>query len=247
MAEIPADHQKMFMLQKQTTHPSRQPLEVYHLSHDLRGPLNSILGFTELLVEGIEGPLNETQEADLAAIYQSAKNLLTLINTVVDLSKLEADRLILSSEEVDLKRAVENVLAAVGPADKPDRVELVVAMPDSLPPVRGDQERIEQIITSCIRFILKSRKEGRLTLTAAGSGQTVSIQISTDKALVMPEELPELFELTVRVDAAGRSELGRGGLTLPLAQKLAEKHGGRLWAEGAAEETTFYLELPVYA
>ena len=74
MVETGSD--KSFLLQKQAGNSSRQPLEVYHLSHDLRGPLNSILGFAELLVEGIEGPLNDVQIEDISAIHQSAQTLL---------------------------------------------------------------------------------------------------------------------------------------------------------------------------
>lgn len=95
-------------LQKHASDPARQPLEIYHLSHDLRGPLNSILGFAELLLEEIEGPLNETQHADVSAIYQSAQNLLHLINMMVDLSKLEANRLKLDFKAVNLAEAVKD-------------------------------------------------------------------------------------------------------------------------------------------
>lgn len=245
MADTPSDLEKRLVLQKQGTDPTRQPLELYHLSHDLRGPLNSILGFTELLKEGIEGPINETQEADLAAIYQSARNLLALINNVVDLSKLEAGRLNLSIETVDLQRAIDNVLAASEVSDRPAEIDLVVEITGPLPPVAGDPERVEQMILACLGFLLKVRKTGRISLAAGSSAKTATVRISTDKVIVPPEELPGLFELQVKVDAAGRSELGRGGLGLPLARMLAEMHQGRLWAESQAGETSFYLELPV--
>lgn len=245
MADTPSDLEKRLVLQKQGTDPARQPLELYHLSHDLRGPLNSILGFTELLKEGIEGPINETQEADLAAIYQSARNLLALINNVVDLSKLEAGRLNLSIETVDLQRAIDNVLAAGEVSDRPAEIDLVVEITGLLPPVAGDPERVEQMILACLGFLLKVRKTGRISLAAGSSTKTATVRISTDKVIVPPEELPGLFELQVKVDAAGRSELGRGGLGLPLARMLAEMHQGRLWAESQAGETSFYLELPV--
>ena len=244
MADTPSDLDKRLVLQKHAADPSRQPLELYHLSHDLRGPLNSILGFTELLKEGIEGPVNETQEADLAAIYQSARNLLTLINTVVDLSKLEAGRFNLSVEPVDLNRAIDKVLAADEVRAKPDEIDLAVETPESLPPVTGDPERVEQMILLCLNFLLKTRKTGRISLAAGSDGKTVTVRICTDKVIAPAEELPGLFELQVKVDAAGRSELGRGGLGLPLARMLAEKHQGRLWAESRAGETRFYLELP---
>lgn len=244
MADTPSGPEKRLAIQKQGADPSRQPLELYHLSHDLRGPLNSILGFTELLKEGIEGPINDTQEADLAAIYQSARNLLALINTMVDLSKLEAGRLNLSFETVDLKQAIANVLASDEVRARPDEIDLAVEMPDALPPVTGDPERVEQMIQSCLSFLLKTRKTGRVSLAAASGGKTVTVRISADQVIAPAEELPGLFELQVKVDAAGRSELGRGGLGLPLARMLAESHQGRLWAESQGGETILNLELP---
>src|SRR6185503_13419133 len=116
----PASHHS-FALQKKVADPSQQPLEVYHLSHDLRGPLNSILGFAELLLEGIEGPLNETQQADMTAIYQSAQNLLYLINTLVDLSKLEANHLIFDFKSVDLNQIIEGMVTSDFGAVKPEQ------------------------------------------------------------------------------------------------------------------------------
>jgi signal transduction histidine kinase len=92
--------------------PDSEPFEVYHLSHDLRGPLNSILGFTELLLEEIEGPLTDIQKEDILAINQSAQNLLHLINTMVDLSKFDAGRMEFNLGEVALDQVVNTVLAS---------------------------------------------------------------------------------------------------------------------------------------
>src|SRR4030095_11379092 len=110
MAETKPQPEKSFALQKEAVHPSHQPLQLYHLSHDLRGPLNSVLGFSELLLEGLEGPLNEVQIEDITAIRQSATTLLNLINVVVDLSRLEADRLVLTFKLVELEPVIAKVL-----------------------------------------------------------------------------------------------------------------------------------------
>ena len=244
MTETSADRQRSFVLQKQITDPSRPPLEVYHLSHDLRGPLNSILGFAELLLEGIEGPLNETQEADIAAIYQSAQNLLYLINTVVDLSKLEAGRLKMMFESVDLGQLMQNVMESDLVA-RANQVEIVAKVAETVPAVWGDSERIAQMILSFIRFGLKSNKPGRIVITADSDDETVTIKVEIEGVVVPAEELPQLFELIVKVDPAGRSELGQGGLSLPLTRRLAEEHHGRVWVESRAGGATFYLILPV--
>jgi signal transduction histidine kinase len=234
----------IFSLQKQAGDPSKQPLEIYHLSHDLRGPLNSILGFTELLLEGVEGPLNEVQHEDIAAIRQSALNLLQLINTVVDLSKVESNKLTLNIGPVQLHDLVARVLKAQAVAGRAGQV--TARIPEALPPVWGDPDRIEQMILNLVTFALKAPNPGPIEITVSHDDQAAIVQVRA-AALELPvEQLVELFELNVNVDAGGRSELGKGGLTLPLVQALAEKQQGQAWVESQADlGTVFYLKLPL--
>ena len=245
MAESASKLKKSFEVSKKMTDATQQPLELYHLSHDLRGPLNSILGFCELLLEGIEGPLNENQETDLAAIYQSAQNLLGLISNLVDLSKLEAGRLIFDPGEVALGDVFEDVLGFNFRTTKPEQVELVANMPNGLPPIVGDFDRIEQMVMNFVRFAFRMTKTGQVVLAAENHGQAVTIQISIKALVLSAKQLAELFELAVHTDKVGRSELGPGGLELPLVRSLAEAHQGQVWAQSEEKTgTTLYLKLP---
>ena len=232
-------------LQKQSTDLARQPLEVYHLSHDLRGPLNSILGFAELLLEEIEGPLNETQQADISAIYQSAQNLLHLINTVVDLSKLEADRLTFDPKKVDLNGLVEAALPTLITAE-PGQPELVNRISPTLPAVWADRDRVAQMLKSLLKFAYKARKKGPITLTAQTEAQEVILCLEIAQVSSPQADLTNLFELLVNVDPTGRTSLGRGGLDLPLVRYLAEKQHGRVWAESHGDALTVYTSLPAH-
>jgi signal transduction histidine kinase len=242
MAEAELENTHSFALQKQAVHPSRQPLEMYHLSHDLRGPLNSMLGFTELLLEGIEGPLNDIQQEDIAAIRQSAKHLLQLISAVVDLSKLEADKLTLTFGAVRLQDVFQNILKA---EFKSNQIKLLLS--ESLPPVWGDRERIEQMILSLANFARKIQNQGQLEIIVAHDTQKATIQVHAAEASLPPEQVDELFDLSVKVDSAGRSELGRGGLFLPLTWGLAQKHQGQVWVESqAGRGMILYLSLPLH-
>lgn len=245
MAATESPTEKSFTLQTQVVHPSHQPLELYHLSHDLRGPLNSVLGFAELLLEGLEGPLNEVQIEDITAIRQSATALLNLINTVVDLSRLEADRLILAFKPVDLEGVVSRVLALGQAAAQPVQVELIADIPETMPPLWGDSDRIEQIMLYVIGFILKRQTGGQINISAENDQKVATIKIATGETITSPEEMAELFQLGVHVDPAGHSSLGKGGLTLPLAYGLAQKQQGQLWVESQTG-TVFYLQLPLH-
>lgn len=247
MAETESPTAKSFALQKQPVNSSRQPLQLYHLSHDLRGPLNSVLGFAELLLEGLEGPLNEVQIEDITAMRQSATALLALINTVVDLSRLEADRLVLASKPVDLELAVARVLDLGGASAKPLQVELVADIPETMPSLRGDPDRIEQMMLHLINFILKRKSGGQICVSAQHDQKMATIKVSVDEVITSPEEMGELFDLGVHLDSAGHSSLGKGGLTLPLAYGLAQKQQGKLWVENQESTgTSFYLQLPLH-
>jgi len=246
MTQSSSETGKNFVVSPKMSGSVTQPLEVYHLSHDLRGPLNSILGFCELLLEGIEGPLNENQEDDISAIYQSAQNLLQIINTLVDLSKLEAGRLSFDETAVDLAELVQKIMGHDFGTTKAEGVELVARVPEGLPPVPGDRNRVEQIVMNMVRFAFKTKKSGQVVLSAARNGDHLTVQVDINQLVLTPEQLAELFELAVHTDSAGRSELGPGGMELPLTRGLAEAHHGRVWAESAPDfGTRLYLQLPL--
>jgi len=221
---------------------SHQPVELYHLSHDLRGPLNSMLGFADLLIEGIEGPLNDIQIEDITAIRQSARNLLHLINTIVDLSKLDAGRIALSPVPVDLVNVIRET---VDYELRINGVEFAVSFSNTLPPVLGDQTRLKQMILDLLTFSAKAQKEGTVNISATHNTDTVTVQIEANKATFSPEQIDSLFDLQVHTDSAGRSELGKGGVELPLVRGLAQQHDGQAWAKNSSGAgTTFYLKLP---
>ncbi len=233
---------KSFVL---TDNSTEQWLEIHHLSHDLRGPLNSILGFAELLLEGIEGPLNENQMADITAIYQSSQNLLSLINSMVDLSKLEANRLPLTFKAVKLNEIVKNILAFDFGTLKPSTVTLIANLPHNLPTIQGDPPRIEQMLMNLVQFVFKLKKSGPVFIEATYNENFVTIYIKAGEMIILPDELETIFQLAVITDSTGRRKLTRGGLQLPLTRQLANKHNGQVWVESNEHAgTKFHLKLP---
>jgi two-component system phosphate regulon sensor histidine kinase PhoR len=162
---------------------------------------------------------------------------------MVDLSKLEADKVSLTLEAVNL---VDVVQKARDHKVQATPVELAVSMPASLPPVRGDRDRLGQMISNLLSFVLQIQNEGQIAISATYDEQYATIRVAAAGLFLPADELAELFDLTVKVDASGGSKLGKGGLTLPLVQRLAQKHQGQLWVEGEANMgTAFYLKLPL--
>lgn len=244
MSQSTSTSRHAFTVQKSVTDTVQQPLELYHLAHDLRGPLNSILGFGELLLEGLDGSLSETQQADIAAIYQSAQNLLSLINAVVDLSKLESERLTLDIGPVHLSKVFHEISVTDFGLAKPAEIELIISPPPTLPFVWGDRSRLAQILKTLLRFAFTLQKKGSIILAAQLHDQAVIIQIEVTEAKLNDDELGELFELMVKVDPTGHTKLGRGGVHLPLIRRLMEKQHGQIWVERQGDNRlNFYLSL----
>ena len=219
-----------------------ESIQPRHLSHDLRGPLNSILGFTELLLDGIEGPLNEIQMQDISAIRQSAKELLELVNQLVDLSKLEANQLRLRPGPEPFREIISQLVAGFATTN----LRLTSEVPAKLPLVKVDRQRVEQLLSYLILF-LQAQGASEIKIQVVVDSRTVKTEITTPAVSLTPEQQAVLFEATAAVDTAGRSEMTTGGLLLPLAAKLAASQDGQLYA--ASEPTTgitFALSLPVF-
>jgi signal transduction histidine kinase len=210
----------------------------------LRGPLNSILGFAELLLEGIEGPINEIQAEDLAAIRQSAQNLFQLINNIVDLSKLNNDRLKLAFEPVNINQLVHNIVTGEFGSQQD---KFVMILPETPPVIWGDSERVGQMLRGLITFIQNQKPHEQTTINVTCNDAQATIQVKTIGAWLTPKEIDLLFVPIVQIDETGRSELGIGGIKLPLIQQLAEKHNGLVWLESdETYGTSFYLKLPLH-
>jgi signal transduction histidine kinase len=223
-----------------------QPLQPHHLAHDLRGPLNSMLGFTELLLEGIEGPLNDIQTEDLTAIWQSTQNLLTLINAYVDLSRLNAGQLNLEADVINCVYAIERAIKELSTVEASAGITFNAVFPEQLPPLLGDFGRTVQAIMLPAQFLANRLGQGEIDISAVPGGDRVNIIISAAAVTLSSVQIAELFEQTVRVDATSRTRLSTGGIFLPLAYHLALAQNGQLSAASSPETgTTFTLSLPV--
>jgi len=224
-----------------------------NMSHELRTPLNSIIGFSRVILKGIDGPLTDMQQTDLQAIYESGQHLLGLINDVLNISKIEAGKMELTFESVDLNEVIRGVMATAIALVKDKFIELQQSVPSDLPPVYGDTRRIRQVLLNLVSNAAKFTEEGyiRVEVEAASpleEGQEGEVVIAViDSGMgIPPAKIRDIFEPFTQVDASSTRRVGGTGLGLSISKHFVEMHGGRIWVESAlGEGSTFYFTLPI--
>lgn len=227
------------------------------ISHELRTPLNSIIGFTKLILNEIDGPLNELQRIDLTAIYTSSQHLLSLVNDVLDFSKIAAGKMELHKEMLDFREIVVGVMSAtlalVGDKD----IELIEEVEENLPTVYADRVRIRQVILNLISNAVKFTEKGSITLRAKriteeveldGQRRTMPFILCsvTDTGIGIAEkDIPIVFEEFRQLDGSTSRQAEGTGLGMPISKRLVEMHGGRFWVESeVGVGSTFSFTLP---
>jgi PAS domain S-box-containing protein len=223
-----------------------------NMSHELRTPLNSIIGFSRVILKGIDGPINEQQQQDLSAIYNSGQHLLNLINDVLDLSKIEAGKMELALEELNIADTINSVMStAVGLVkDKP--VKLLKELETNIPAVRADAMRIRQVLINLVANAAKFTDEGTITIQASShinssGNKEVLVSIKDTGPGISPEDQKKLFQAFSQVDSSPTRKSGGSGLGLSICQRLVELHNGKIGVHSAVGEgSTFYFTIPVY-
>jgi len=211
------------------------------MSHELRSPLHTIIGFAELLADELEGPLNEKQKRFAAHIQRDSQHLLTLINDILDLSKIEAGRMELRVEEFDAREWMEEALAMVRPQAEAKEIALAVQMEEDLR-LEGDRLRSKQVLLNLLTNAVKfTNPGGRVGVEGGVAGEFGEIRV-VDTGVGVPGELRErIFEAFYQ----GPGSAGTG-LGLAIARRLVERQGGRIWmeeAEGGGSRFVFTLPL----
>jgi signal transduction histidine kinase len=216
------------------------------MSHELRTPLNSVINFTKFVAKGTVGPVNEEQVQMLNEVIDSAKHLLTLINDVLDMSKIESGTLNLFVEEnIDLNPIINSVLATGRSliADKPIKLGSNIA--PALPLIRGDRQRILQILLNIMSNACKFTDEGTITIAARQQGDMIEVSVQDTGPGIAPDDQADVFEPFKQTDT-GLRQAGGTGLGMPISKNLVEAHGGRMWLESVlGRGATFYVLLPV--
>jgi signal transduction histidine kinase len=221
---------------------------VANMSHELRTPLAAILGYAELIQEGFYGPLPEKSMDALTRIRSNGKHLLGLINTVLDIAKIESGQFTLNIGEYALESVVETVRAATESLAAAKNLALKTEVAKRMPLGLGDEQRLTQVLLNLVGNALKFTDAGevRIVAIAANGGFAVSV---TDTGPGIPaEETTRIFEQFHQVDSSDTKAKGGTGLGLAIAKQIVEMHGGRIWVESTlGKGSSFQLELPIRA
>ena len=218
-----------------------------NMSHELRTPLNAIIGFSEVLGERLFGELNEKQAEYTDDILTSGRHLLSLINEILDLSKVEAGRMELELATFDLPLAIDNARTFVRERATKHGINLDVTIDERLGEFMGDERKIKQILLNLLSNAVKFTPEGgRIGINARQTDGSVEISVTDTGVGIAPEDQPKIFEEFRQVGSDYSHKVEGTGLGLTLAKKFVELHGGRIWVESeVGKGSKFTFTLPV--
>ena len=218
-----------------------------NVSHELRTPLNSIIGFSELLKEQLVGPLNEKQLHYVQNILQSAEHLLSIINDILDLSKVEAGSLEVESLPVNLKEILQWALFMQRERAKRHNISLNLEMDEEIGIVRTDPTRLKQILFNLLSNAVKFTPDGgSVSVKARKLDGEIQISVSDTGIGIPKEKMEEIFEPFVQLDGSLSRRYEGTGLGLALTRRLVELLGGRIWVESQlGKGSAFHFTIPV--
>jgi two-component system, NtrC family, sensor kinase len=217
-----------------------------NMSHELRTPLNAIIGFSEVLAEGMFGEINAKQTEYLGDILESGRHLLSLINDILDLSKIEAGRMELEPADFDLPSAIDNALTLVRERAGRRGIMLGRAIDERVGAIRADERKVKQVLLNLLSNALKFTPEGgRIDVRAAVSDGMVEVSVADTGVGIAPGDQEAVFEEFRQVGTADKKVEGTG-LGLALSRKFIELHGGRIWVTSqVGAGSTFMFTIPV--
>ncbi len=235
------------------------------VSHELRTPLTSIIGYSEMLGEGIAGPLQDEQKDFVQTIRDKGEQLLVLISGLLDMSKLESGTMSLRRTRTDLEGVLEDAVATLLPLARKRSIEVVLEVEGALPELRADGERLRQVFLNLIDNAMKfsgERSTVRLTArtVAFGDGpeedeglsllaparQAIEVRVADRGIGIAPDVRSRVFDPFYQVDSSSTREYGGAGLGLSIVKRLVEAHGGTVFIEpNDPSGTVFVVTIPI--
>jgi signal transduction histidine kinase len=218
------------------------------MSHELRTPLNSIIGYSEVLLDGVDGELNDDAEEDVRAIYDSGRHLLSIINEILDLAKIEAGQMMLDREKLNLADSIAEIVRSGQILVKDKRVVLEMVQETDLPFIYADKIRLRQVMWNLVSNAVKFTEEGSVTICfGRADDQTAYIKVIDTGVGISESGQQVIFERFSQVDGSSTRRAGGTGLGLTITQQLVQMHGGEIEVESVlGQGSVFSFTLPLY-
>ena len=219
-----------------------------NMSHELRTPLNAVIGFSEVLQQGMVGELNEKQGEYLNYIHTSGSHLLSLINDILDLSKVEAGRMELDLTSFSVPMAIDNALTLVKERAARHGLTLESTLDPAVAEIDADERKFKQILLNLLSNAVKFTPEGgQITVSARAVNATVEVSVTDTGIGIAPEDCDAVFEEFRQVGQDTERKAQGTGLGLALTKKFIELHGGRIWLTSTlGKGSTFSFTLPIH-
>jgi len=234
---------------RETAEAATQAKSVFlaNMSHELRTPMNAIMGFTKLVMRRSQALLPQRQYENLEKILLSAEHLLTLINDILDLSKIEAGRMEVHPVSFQLEALVDVCLHTLEPMVPSERIRLVKEIEAELPLLATDEDKVKQILMNLLSNAVKFTREGTITITARHSNGEMTMAV-TDTGIGIPAEaLEHIFEEFRQADSSTTRQYGGTGLGLSISRRLAQLLGGDITVQSTdGVGSTFTVTLPLH-
>jgi signal transduction histidine kinase len=221
---------------------------VANMSHELRTPLAAILGYAELIQEGFYEPQGPKSLDALIRIRSNGKHLLGLINTVLDIAKIESGQFTLNMTEYAMESVVETVRSATESLAQNKKLALKTDVAKSLPIGLGDEQRLTQVLLNLVGNAIKFTDSGEVRVIAKAVNGHFNVSVTDTGPGIPVEHQARIFEQFHQVDSSSTKAKGGTGLGLAIAKQIIEMHGGRIWVESTlGQGATFQMELPTRA
>jgi len=216
------------------------------VSHELRTPMNAIIGYTKLMLDGLDGEMTAQQQTDLFRVAQAADNLLGLINGLLDLAKIEAGKMELNIEEVSISDVTQEALELVRPHADEKGLQVRSAIPQGLATVWADRARVRQVLANMLANAVKFTERGAVSVTATAAEGWVTVSVADTGVGISPEAQAYVFDEFRQADSSTTRRYGGTGLGLAISKRLVTLHGGRIWVDSeVGRGSTFHFTLPI--
>jgi signal transduction histidine kinase len=216
-----------------------------NMSHELRTPLNSIIGYTKLMLDGLEGDINEEQKKDLHTVYTNSKHLLELINELLDLSRIEAGKTVLSYGTFTISDLLSEVIPAIEQLAREKGVTLTYSVAPDIDSLYADKAKTRQVLINILGNAVKFTDKGSIKLNVSEADSDIVFSVTDTGIGMKKEDLESIFESFKQVGPAQIAGYEGTGLGLTISKQFIEMQGGRIWAESKlGKDSTFTFTLP---